>query len=197
MSILLLSASLSLAQNNKNPFPGELEGFRFFRSEKLRALKLGSSDRNHVARIFGSDCETPCDYGDSWQISFMYLGNGVRTVTVNGIATEYRPVEEFIGRLMGVKLIPKKTVRVDVKTLRSKFRLSGGGGVYSHDGKGGGASEFFRIYSNGAGLLYRIVEDFRTTETEKSGGESKLGDLLSIDYEISSELDRKFYGMQN
>jgi hypothetical protein len=108
-TFLLTFAVYVSAQTNQ--YPNEIEGYEFFKSEKLSALKLLASDKDNVKAIFGEKCEHGCDYDDDWKISFSYVNSGwSRKFTVNGEEQIYKPKPEFVGKLAGITFNPKRQI---------------------------------------------------------------------------------------
>ncbi|HMS41797.1 MAG TPA: hypothetical protein PKE69_16315, partial [Pyrinomonadaceae bacterium] len=66
-----------------NTYPNELEGYKFFDKGKLKGLKLTVSTKEDVIKIFGSDCESGCDYDEIWKIDFSYFGLISKETTIN------------------------------------------------------------------------------------------------------------------
>ncbi len=71
LTFLLAFAACISAQ--ENTFPNELKGFEFFGNGKLKDLKLGSSKKEDVKKIFGEYCEKYCDYDENFKIKFVTI----------------------------------------------------------------------------------------------------------------------------
>lgn len=66
VGLVLASAVCGSAQSVQ--FPNELKGYEFFGKGKLNGLKLGSSKKSDVEKIFGQSCEKQCDYNDDFNM---------------------------------------------------------------------------------------------------------------------------------
>jgi hypothetical protein len=112
--LLFLFCFLSLTLNNfaqENQFPNELEGFQFFKNEKIGNLKLLVSTKEDVKAVMGENCANGCDYDGNWKISFAYVGSQwYRKSSQNGIERLYKPKAEFVGKLHDINFYPKRQI---------------------------------------------------------------------------------------
>ncbi len=142
-----------------------------------------------MKKIFGENCEDYCDYSQNWTINFDYFDN----ITKGGFEGEkkYVPNSEYIGKLYSITLRPKLNISFKKNVFSSKFNW-GLGGSAGHDGKGGGTNTSFETYSDKYGLRYVIFDEITLT-TYKNLPKLQKGDLLSIEYEIPDELEKKMF----
>ncbi len=175
-----------------NPYPNELKGYGFFRSGKIKELRLGISTKEDVEKIFGESCDENCSYNPNWDINFNYLKADSCFTSQTGKAPKqtFCPDKKFVGKLSSVELKPKKTISFG-KISFSNFGGYGAGGSIAEDGQGGGTSIFYHSFSDGNGLTYNIFDN--VDSTEKNSTNMKKGDLFSIKYEFSDKLSKKIF----
>jgi hypothetical protein len=180
---------LSIKPNSQeNPFPNELKGFEFFGKGKLKNLKLGVSTKEDVELIFGDSCENYCDYDESFKVIIKYLVAD-DCMTTRAIRDRIVcPLDDFVGKVFSVELKPKRPYSFKDFDA-SKFNARGGGGSVE---KGSGASVSYSSFGDEYGLKYSVYNKISSAkESDKSV--FVKGDLYSITYSLSEELESKIF----
>lgn len=188
--------------------PNELAGFEFFKTGKLNNIKIGASTKADIQKIFGSDCEKPCDYDSNWTITFDYFSENQVLVEekynqklYKSVHTNYIPRKEFIGKIESVMLRPKKTFSFDNITFTDSFKKYSfiESAYLNSDPKDG---VLIDGYLDSYGLQYFIFNKF-TSENIKDFNLRKLfanlrkGDLISIKYTIPEDMESIFFVEDN
>lgn len=167
--------------------PNELKGYEFFSKGKLKDLKLGISTIKDVEKIFGKKCESLCDYDEKWNISFTYFKNITKESSVDDKKIKYIPDSKYLNTLYSISLYPKKRISFNNFNFPSTFKQSSEFAVgHDFDLKAVGSS--YEVFQDAYGLSYTIYEKLEYS-TKKVETKSKKGDLISIDYEIPTELE--------
>lgn len=189
--------------------PNELEGFEFFKTGKLSNIKIGVSTKTDIQKIFGSDCEKPCDYDSNWTITFDYFSESQVLVEKKydqklkeSIQTNYIPKKEFIGKIESVMLRPKKKLSFDNITFTDSFKKHSfvDNGILSPDAKDGVSID---VYLDSYGLQYFIFDKFPsdnfkdTFNLRKQFANFRKGDLISIKYTIPEDMESIFFVEDN
>ena len=189
--LTLILAPPSQAQNN--PFPNELEGFKFFLDGKLKGLQLGVSTKEDVTGIFGKDCEYSCDYNADWTITFNYYdSNSTKEITtVNNEKALFYIDSKYIGTLSSIQLQPKKQFSFSVfpfqyfqrhlKELQSTPIQKVRGRIITYE-----------IYEDADGLKYELYGKTNYDNLNNQKLNDK-GDLSSIIYTIPEEQEKSMF----
>lgn len=201
-SLLLAFVLVKNTQAQSNPYPNELKGYEFFGKGKLKELILGFSKREDVEKIFGKDCGNSCDYNEKWTVSFDYLGD----VTKLSGKHVYVPDPIYLSKLYWIKLRPKTNFSLKEIIFSSEFKQ----GITfrssddpcllsSHPGKDCpfyGDKDYwnnlYNIYTDKYGLSYRVFGKV-LEDSPKNVKKRPEGDLISIEYGISDELEKKMF----
>lgn len=202
-TLLLVFVIVQNTQAQSNPYPNELNGYEFFGKGKLKGLILGFSKIEDVEKIFGKDCGIKCDYDENWTVNFTYLGNVTKFSC--GIAYVLDPI--YLGKLYSIKLRPKTNFSHKEIIFSSEFKQaitfpssSDPCTLCSHCNHNSclfsGNKDYWmnihRIYIDKYGLSYtvfdKVLEDSSKNVEKRPGG-----DLISIEYGISDELEKKMF----
>gem|GEM_PF-2781995 len=147
--------------------PNELRGFEFFAKGKLAGLKLGSSTREDVRKVFGDSCESPCDYDENWSIWVGYFDTEAvmtETTTDEGgaeVKYGYFPKPEHIGKLQFIHLTPKNRISLGKQRFSAVFGQNESysiGDAWDENGFGGAVHTTSKTYTDGYGLEYRVFD---------------------------------------
>lgn len=171
--------------------PNELEGYEFFKTGKLKELKLGISTRENVRETLGKDCEDICEYSDDWRIVFTYFDHISREISEDGKTTKYLPDPKFANTIYSIKFVPKKRISFSNITFSDQFRKFGAT-AFGHDFSGKAVHVAFFSYTDPYGLRY-VIFDKITLNTANKKDESQTGDLMSIEYTIPRQLEEKMF----
>jgi hypothetical protein len=181
--------------------PNELGGFEFFTKGKLLGLKLGTSTREDIRRIFGDSCETQCDYDEDWSIWAGYF-DADATITETAaddkgseIKYEYFPKAEYVDKLQVIHLTPKKRIPLEKQRFSSVFAQNESysvGDAWDENGFAGASHSTSKTYMDGYGLEYSVYEKetFNNLKVmpEKTDSDTRSGDLLQIEYAVPDTL---------
>src|SRR6185369_11625392 len=169
-------------QGDVNPFPNELEGFRFFGEGKLGALRLGVSTREDIGKIFGAPIKVNANqetynYDPDWLIRFGYFDSPnpstfCSSVKQDRVEKSYTILPEYFKTIAFVQLIPKKKVPFNEK--KASLDKFGGTGSYWSRKDPEKLTAESKFYQDLNGLLY--VVDFKDSHSE--------GNFKSIEYHI-------------
>jgi hypothetical protein len=192
---IIFAVVFNVSAQTKNPFPNELRGYRFYKNGKLKTLRPGVSTLEDIKKVFGEECENVCDYDERWTIDFGFIDDGPVEITSDGVTTKYFPAPGFIGKISSISLHPKSNIRFQKALLLKKFDGLIGGYICGMDGKGGGSNTSYTGYSDRYGLFYNIVDSYETTKKDELNGRRK-GDLFSIKYELTEEMNDRIYGIK-
>lgn len=112
--IVLLACLISLTLTTHAQsvtFPNEVEGFQFFKQDKLKKLEMMVSTQKEVVALFGEDCRFQCAYNDVWNIRFGYMTSGSKRRGVeNGVRMIYTIKPENVGKLIVIHFLPRRPV---------------------------------------------------------------------------------------
>lgn len=177
--------------------PNEMPGYEFFKTGRLKPIRLGISTKDDMRRIFGDTCESTCDYDENWKIYADYYDNRVEFSRTSGetkeseMETEYIPRPEFVDKVQSLRLTPNKRISF-LKVLFPK--TFGGnksyaiGDAWDENGFGGAVHTTWTIYADGYGLEYSVFDAETFNNLRNKGPEVKepirKGDLNSIEYSI-------------
>jgi hypothetical protein len=170
-------------------YPNELKGYEFFRSGKLKGIKLGYSTKEDIRRIFGENCENGCEYNKNWTINIDYFEGISRETTKDNIKQKFVPANEFLSNINSIKLLPKNKISFLKFISSNKLRFSGGGYSCFFGGLGDNANISFDIYQFTETVSYSVCSESTNSICNK-------GDLITIDYQLPSELEDKFFVLQ-
>jgi len=180
--------------------PNELEGYEFFKSGKLKQLRIGFSTKADVAKIFGLACEKPCQYDANWMITFDYFS--ATQVLVENLAKpgekNYVPRKEAVGKIEEVRIRPKNQISFQNITFPTNLKK------YSYSETGYSRPEIrdgveFDIYADSFGLQYLIFDKLAgdtskdKLDLRKQFSNFRRGDLIIIKYTITKETQGNFY----
>lgn len=185
--------------------PNELEGFEFFMKGKLNKLRLGVSTKADVRKIFGTDCENPCDYDSNWMVKFDYFEKDFMLISEIGnknqsnlIEKHYIPKKESIGKVLSITLQPKNRVSFSNIAFSGEFNKSS----YLETGYPSPQNDVLGVsldhYIDSYGLQYfvfdKIVnETLKDTFNLKNEANYQKADLVMIKYMIPKELENMFF----
>lgn len=193
-----ISQSANSNQDSANPFPNELDGFKFFGEGKLSPLRLGVSTEKDVEEIFGAPVEIVAnsklfansktyDYNSDWLIRIYYfdpekskriIGSIVNRVVVT---KTFALLPEYIGKMNYVQMIPKKKIPFPEITSRNNF---GGTGTYFSPWKDPKVATLdSKSYQDNNGLIYDV--DYKNSESK--------GNFKWIEYRIPPKAQCKMY----
>ncbi len=175
-----------------NTYPNELEGYNFFDRGKLRGLKLMVSTKEDVTKIFGSDCDSDCDYDDNWKINFNYFGGISKEKTVGDRRIRFVPKKELVGKIYSISITPKQRLPFDRVVFPIQFKRLANFSVghnFKPDGRMSKAvGTSYKTYLDRYGLRYAIYQDGYTIgDVEKS--DRRKGDLMFIEYAIPDKIE--------
>jgi hypothetical protein len=160
--------------------PNEIQRYEFFKKGKLTGIRLGASTKEDMRRIFGSTCESVCDYDEHWKIWADYYEGRVEFSQTSGdsnetkIETEYFPRPEFIDKLQTIRLTPK----TPISFLKTSFPKTFGknesysiGDAWDENGFAGAVHTTSTIYVDGYGLEYSLygAETFNNLRDKAPG----------------------------
>jgi hypothetical protein len=182
--------------------PNELHGFEFFAKGKLAGLKLGSSTREDVRKVFGDSCEAQCDYDENWSIWADYFDTdeviSETTWDDNGAEVKYECFlkPEYAGKLQVIHLTPKKRMSLGKQRFLAVFGQNESfsvGDAWDENGFGGAVHTTSQTYTDGYGLEYSLFdkETFNNLKVRPKKTESETrsaGDLIQIEYAIPDNL---------
>jgi hypothetical protein len=180
--------------------PNELEGYEFFKSGKLKQLRIGFSTKADVAKIFGSACEKPCQYDANWRITFDYF-SATEVLVKNLNKTDeknYVPRKEAVGKIQEVRIRPMNQISFQNVTFPANLKK------YNYSETGYSRPEIrdgveFDIYADSFGLQYLIFDKLAgdkskfTLDSRKQFSNFRQGDLIIIKYTITEEMENNFY----
>lgn len=174
-------------------FPNELKGYEFFGEGKLKELKLGSSKKTDVEKIFGEACEEFCDYDGNFQIKFEYLAALDDCMTTEDIRDRAMcPQKDFVGTISSITFEPKRPQ--DLKELSaSTFNKVSGGGTTA---KGSGISVYYTSFGDKYGLKYSIQQKSGKTTVYSKYPPFVSGKLYSINYVLTDDFIRKVFTVE-
>ncbi|MBS1794022.1 MAG: hypothetical protein JSS81_09220 [Acidobacteria bacterium] len=112
------SSTAESSADPRDPYPNELDGYRFFRDGKLKNIRLRVSTRADVEKIFGPAREPGKDfltyqYDGDWDITVGYYSPEHSILSyqreIDGVTVNYRrlPKLETIGKVQQISLNPK------------------------------------------------------------------------------------------
>ena len=187
ITFLLVCLGLFLVNANaqQGAYPNEIEGFQFFKLDKVKDLSLLVSSREDVMALFGQDCLNDCEFNEDWKIEFAYVNSGWSTSSKeNGVTTLYKPRLEFVGKLASIVFRPRRPVvlresLVFPKGLRCNKASSTSGDLHYRS----------IICADDRVLLY-VIHD----ETDGEGKFQK-NQLVSISYALSQERNRSIFAL--
>jgi hypothetical protein len=179
--------------NSTNPFPNELDGFRFFGEGKLNALQLGVSTSEDVEKIFGAPLKIirnkkTYDYDSDWQAQITFIDPIVSIKSINmpengtRITKRFAPLPEYIGKMDYVQMLPKKKISFPEINSRDKFSSTG---QYLSETN----VVEMRTYNDGQGLTYWA--DYKDSNSPFQGN------FKWIEYQIPHLVQCKMYAEQN
>jgi hypothetical protein len=149
--------------NSVNPYPNELEGFRFFGEGKLNALRHGISTSDDVEKIFGPPLEVnwhskTYKYDSNWlvQVSFFFRLPAETELNTLQKARKgvklYVPLPEYIGKIESIKMYPKSSAAFPQTVSLEKFVA-----VSKYDGQDSKTKSLeLRAYYDGEALVYWV-----------------------------------------
>ncbi len=171
-------------------FPNEMKGYEFFGKGKLKDLKLGSSKKKDIEKVFGEPCEKSCDYDENFKIKFEYLAPLDDCMTTADIRDRFMcPQNDFVGTISSITLEPKQNQTLkDLST--SKFnKVSGGGSIE----KASGVSVSYTSFTDNYGLKYSILSGNTIYSQYAPFVEGKL---YSIKYIFTDDIIRKIFTVE-
>lgn len=124
--------------NASNPFPNELDGFKFFAEGKFNALNLGVSRREDAEKIFGAPSKRAAntetyDYDSDWLVRITYFDSAINTFvsSVNGnrATRKFEILPKHFRTIASVQMLPKKTIPFIAE--RSSLNNFGFTGIFS------------------------------------------------------------------
>lgn len=180
--------------------PNELKGYEFFRSGRLKGLRLGISTQEDVSKIFGSTCKEVCRYDSDWNIFVEYLGenSALSSYTIDGDGNKsdvqtFVVMPEHAGKIDLIRLIPTKRMSFAGVVFPDEFGKHSGM-VIGHDFDGGAIGVSLDTYTDGYGLSYVLFDKTEyDTRRKKEKDKSLKDDLMSIEYRIPREIEEKVY----
>ncbi len=175
-------------------FPNELKGYEFFGNGKLKDLKLGSTKKKDIEKIFGESCEKSCDYDENFKIKFEYLAALEDCMTTQDIRDRIMcPQNDFVGVVSSITFEPKQDqILKDLPT--SKFNKVGGGSTTQ---KGSGVSVSFTSFTDNYGLRYSINNKLDGKIVVYSQYPQFVeGKLYSINYIFTDDFIRKVFTIE-
>jgi hypothetical protein len=187
--ILVTFGSSIVVNAQVREFPNELKGYEFFAKGKLKTIVFGVSKQTDVEKLFGSSCESGCDYDDHFVIKFDYLSCD------DCMTTEYIrdramcPLPKFMGTIEEITLTPKTPIRFDSVSAIS-FKQQTGGMIMATNASTGISYETF---GDEFGLKYSITRGTSTLTLSTPGPELMNGPLYSIKYGINVPLETKIF----
>lgn len=175
----LIFTCVAIGAAQSRQYPNELEGYEFFGKGKLNGLKLGSSKKADVEKIFGQSCEEQCDYNYDFNMIVQYISASDHCFpTKDRPESKMCPRTDIVGTIFAISLGPKhdrgfQNPSPSIFTERS-------GGVLKPDERGIVTS--FTSFDDSFGLGYSTVSvrNVRSTDPE----EIKVT-LLSISYTLT------------
>lgn len=172
------------------PFPNELAGYEFFGKGKLKQVAFGTSKKQDIEKLFGSSCESECDYDDRFVIKFEYLSCDDCMNPTHSRDRVMCPLGEYMGTIEKITLKPKLSVHFE-EVPTSRFKIHTGRVVLFKDGSGGVSYESF---GDEFGLKYSIKQSSTSRGTLTTPGPAFMnGPLYSIEYGINVELETKIF----
>ena len=202
--ILFLFTFVSLNQSisaQDKLYPNELENFHFFDKGNLKGLRIAVSAKEDVEKNFGSYCSETCDYGENWNIQFIYFGDFTRSATniLTKQTDRFAPKPEYRNKIYSVTLFPKTQVSVKDIIFSSEFdKIPGNVSKSSSLIKG-------FVYQDNSGLSYRIAElaikrlkvkdtnDLPKIIIPETDNNWQKGDLIEIRYGIPEKSHGDFF----
>lgn len=188
LAFTLLFSSITAAQDS--PFPNELAGYDFFGKGKLKTIAFGVSKNKDIEKLFGSSCESDCEYEDRFVIKFDYLS------CKDCMTTEYVrdramcPLPKFMGTIKKITLKPKSQIQFD-SVPTTLFEKRTGGSIMFKDGSEGVSYESF---GDEFGLKYSIKQSNTSFLTLSTPAPRMMnGPLYSIEYGINIPLETKIF----
>src|SRR5215203_811587 len=91
--VLLLLTVVVRAQDNLPPV--EIRYDEFFNQSLLKALNFGVSTKDDVVNIFGSNCESGCEFDQRWKVKFKYFGVVEMSKKVGNRWNTYLPNRDY------------------------------------------------------------------------------------------------------
>ena len=185
--VIFVFALVISVSAQENSFPNELPGLEFVGKGKLKTIVFGVTKKQNVERLFGTSCEADCDYDDRFSIKFDYLDLGDCMTTRQIRDRAVCPLDQFIDTIESIKLMPKRAIPVELLST-DVFKFRTGGGSFP---KGGGQATYYESFADANGLRYSFRRNDGTTHfpIPKLVG----GDLYSIEYILSEELEAKIF----
>lgn len=174
-------------------FPNELKEFEFFGNGKLKNLKLGSSERKDIEKIFGETCEKFCDYDEIFQIRFEYLAALDDCMTTEDIRDRLMcPQNNFVGTVSSVTLKPKQPQ--SLKELSTSIFNKVSGGIITEIGSK--VSISYTSFADKYGLKYSIEGESGKATVYSQYPPFIGGKIYSIDYIFTDNFIRKVFTVE-
>ncbi len=158
-------------------FPNELKGYEFFGNGRLKDLKLASSTKGDVVKIFGKECIKLCDYDKDWIIKFHYFDNW----TYKSSKQNFVSSPEFAGKLWVIEILPKTSISYSAFDFPKSFARTYGFVTGQLDKK----VTLKSALKDTNGLTYIFDNEFSDVESLKSAN------LLAVRYDVPKEIDKK------
>lgn len=194
-SFLLIFCTYIFAQ--KDVYPNELEGFRFFGNGKLEHLKLLVSSKDEVMRIFGSSCENPCDFDENWTIKFEYFDDVwiKESSNNNGEKRTYLLDSKFVGKTRSMILKPKNRVSFVNKVFPAAFeRVIITSTTDAKDGRN--RATVNDAFQDANGLTYELFSRTNYDDIKNKDFSYEKGDLVLIRYNITKPMEKNLFVLQ-
>lgn len=176
--------------------PNERPGMEFFRTGRLKPLRLGVSTRVDVSKIFGSACAGMCDYDEKWKFKVEYFQTGASLSDEPASADQKTAPRKLVlrpenaGKIYAVHFIPKIETPIETSAFAAefhmKFQIS-----FGDDFDGHSSRSLILSYTDGYGLRYRIDR----SDTKKYPG-PQTGDLIRVEYTIPREPMEELFAEQ-
>lgn len=186
--VFLTLAALSTSAQG-NPFPNELADYEFFGKGKLKTIVFGVSKKKDIEKLFGSSCESDCEYDDRFVIKFDYLSCDDCMTTEYVRDRAMCPLLEFMGTIEKITIKPKAEIRFD-SVSTTLFKKHTGGSIMFKDGSEGVSYESF---GDEFGLKYSIKQGTSSLTLSTPGLAMMNGPLYSIEYGINVPLETKIF----
>lgn len=196
LSFLSTLVFVSASQAQANSYPNELKGYEFFGKGKLQNLKIGTSTKEDVQKVFGQTCENVCSYDENWTINFDFFDNNwIKTDTdPNGVKTVQYLDQKYLGKLRKIELRPKKKVSFRNISFSDEFSKLSRSEITKNPQQIISKMVTYELFQDSNGLTYEIfgAKDVDNTKTKEKSFYNK-GDLYLVIYSYSKEQEKKMF----